>query len=139
MLSPGQALAGFGSPALITLMGMFVLASPRIRTPQQLAALLPVVTDLAEGLGQPPLLFISAVVFAASQSFLSPIGYLTNLMVCPRQLPLPRLPALRLAALAALRAADSLVAAVAQSVPARDLCLRASLTFPHAPDTGVHR
>ena len=56
VLSPADALAGFGSPALITLMGLFVLAqallrsgaldrlrellaSPRIRTPPQLIAL----------------------------------------------------------------------------------------------------
>jgi di/tricarboxylate transporter len=43
--------------------------------------LLPVVAKLAVGLGPPPLLFIYAVVFTASQSFLSPIGYQTNLMV----------------------------------------------------------
>ncbi|WFN60534.1 SLC13 family permease [Synechococcus sp. CCFWC 502] len=43
--------------------------------------LLPVVAKLAEGLHQPPLMFIYVVVFAASQSFLSPIGYQTNLMV----------------------------------------------------------
>ena len=59
--------------------------------------------------------------------------------VRPRQLPLPRLPALRLAALAALRPADSLAAAAAQPAAAREPGLRASLTFPHAPDTGVHR
>ncbi|WP_399237459.1 hypothetical protein [Synechococcus sp. CS-1328] len=43
--------------------------------------LLPVVARLAEGLHQPPLMFIYVVVFAASQSFLSPIGYQTNLLV----------------------------------------------------------
>ncbi len=57
VLEPGEALAGFGSPALITLLGMFVLSegmlhsgaldrlrellgSPHIRTPQRLVALL---------------------------------------------------------------------------------------------------
>ena len=57
VLEPSQALAGFGSPALITLLGMFVLSqgllhsgaldrlrellsSPRIRSQQQLVALL---------------------------------------------------------------------------------------------------
>ena len=60
VLEPSQALAGFGSPALITLLGMFVLSqgllhsgaldrlrellsSPRIRSQQQLVALLGVV------------------------------------------------------------------------------------------------
>lgn len=43
--------------------------------------LLPVVAKLVEGLQQPPLMFAYEVVFAASQSFLSPIGYQANLMV----------------------------------------------------------
>ena len=67
VLSPGDALAGFGSPALITLMALFViaqallhsgaldrlrelLASPRIRTPPQLIALLALVVAPLSGL-----------------------------------------------------------------------------------------
>lgn len=67
VLSPADALAGFGSPALITLMGLFVitqallhsgaldrlrelLASPRIRTPLQLIALLALVVAPLSGL-----------------------------------------------------------------------------------------
>jgi di/tricarboxylate transporter len=45
------------------------------------AILIPVAGELAEGLSQPPLAFVFAVLFAASQSFLSPVGYQTNLMV----------------------------------------------------------
>ena len=45
------------------------------------AMLIPVAGQLAQGLGQPPLAFIYAVLFGASQSFLSPVGYQTNLMV----------------------------------------------------------
>ena len=45
------------------------------------ALLIPVAGQLAAGLGQPPLAFIYAVLFGASQSFLSPVGYQTNLMV----------------------------------------------------------
>ena len=45
------------------------------------ALLIPVAGQLAVGLGQPPLAFIYAVLFGASQSFLSPVGYQTNLMV----------------------------------------------------------
>lgn len=44
--------------------------------------MLPVGASLAVGRGgHPPLLFIYGMVFVASQSFLSPIGYQTNLMV----------------------------------------------------------
>jgi len=45
------------------------------------ALLIPVAGQLAVGLGQPPMAFIYAVLFGASQSFLSPVGYQTNLMV----------------------------------------------------------
>ncbi len=45
------------------------------------AMLIPIAGQLAQGLGQPPLSFIYAVLFGASQSFLSPVGYQTNLMV----------------------------------------------------------
>lgn len=45
------------------------------------AMLIPIAGQLAVGLEQPPLAFIYAVLFGASQSFLSPVGYQTNLMV----------------------------------------------------------
>ena len=45
------------------------------------AMLIPIAGQLALGLQQPPLAFIYAVLFGASQSFLSPVGYQTNLMV----------------------------------------------------------
>ena len=45
------------------------------------AMLIPIAGQLALGLEQPPLAFIYAVLFGASQSFLSPVGYQTNLMV----------------------------------------------------------
>jgi di/tricarboxylate transporter len=45
------------------------------------AMLIPIAGLLAQGLDQPPMAFIYAVLFGASQSFLSPVGYQTNLMV----------------------------------------------------------
>ncbi|MFZ9288149.1 MAG: SLC13 family permease [Vulcanococcus sp.] len=45
------------------------------------AMLIPIAGQLAQGLGQPPMAFIYCVLFGASQSFLSPVGYQTNLMV----------------------------------------------------------
>ncbi|MFZ9849185.1 MAG: SLC13 family permease [Vulcanococcus sp.] len=45
------------------------------------AMLIPIAGQLAVGLNQPPMAFIYAVLFGASQSFLSPVGYQTNLMV----------------------------------------------------------
>jgi len=45
------------------------------------ALLIPIAAQLAIGLGQEPMAFIFTVLFGASQSFLSPVGYQTNLMV----------------------------------------------------------
>ena len=45
------------------------------------AMVIPIAGQLAVGLDQPPMAFIYAVLFGASQSFLSPVGYQTNLMV----------------------------------------------------------
>lgn len=45
------------------------------------AMVIPIAGQLALGLEQPPSAFIYAVLFGASQSFLSPVGYQTNLMV----------------------------------------------------------
>ncbi|MCP9823926.1 SLC13 family permease [Synechococcus sp. EJ6-Ellesmere] len=45
------------------------------------ALVIPIAAQLAQGLGQQPMGFIFTVLFGASQSFLSPVGYQTNLMV----------------------------------------------------------
>ena len=42
---------------------------------------IPIAGQLAQGLDQPPMAFIYAVLFGASQSFLSPVGYQTNTLV----------------------------------------------------------
>jgi di/tricarboxylate transporter len=45
------------------------------------AIVIPIAAQVAIGLGMPPMAFIFTVLFGASQSFLSPVGYQTNLMV----------------------------------------------------------
>lgn len=67
--------------ALVAVYTLTIVSTELLSNGAAVVLLLPVVASLAEGLGQPPLVFIYAVVFAASQSFLSPIGYQTNLMV----------------------------------------------------------
>jgi len=46
-----------------------------------IAMVIPIAAKVAIGFGMPPMAFIFAVLFGASQSFLSPVGYQTNLMV----------------------------------------------------------
>jgi di/tricarboxylate transporter len=46
-----------------------------------IAIVMPIAAKLAVGLGMPPMAAIYTVLFGASQSFLSPVGYQTNLMV----------------------------------------------------------
>jgi len=73
-----------GWPAYGVLLVVFVLAqlfTEALSNGTTVVLLMPIATELAKGLGLPPMAFIFAIVFAASQSFLTPIGYQTNLMV----------------------------------------------------------
>jgi len=77
-----QALHGW--PAYGVLLVVFVLAqlfTEALSNGTTVVLLMPIATALAKGLGLPPMAFIYAILFAASQSFLTPIGYQTNLMV----------------------------------------------------------
>ncbi|MCS5692987.1 SLC13 family permease [Cyanobium sp. FGCU-6] len=71
-------------PPYAVLLVVFVLAqvfTEALSNGTTVVLLMPIATELAKGLGLPPMAFIFAIVFAASQSFLTPIGYQTNLMV----------------------------------------------------------
>jgi di/tricarboxylate transporter len=73
-----------GWPAYTVLLVVFVLAqlfTEALSNGTTVVLLMPIATELAKGLALPPMAFIFAIVFAASQSFLTPIGYQTNLMV----------------------------------------------------------
>lgn len=77
-----QSLRGW--PAYGVLLVVFVLAqlfTEALSNGTTVVLLMPIATELAKGLSLPPMAFIFAIVFAASQSFLTPIGYQTNLMV----------------------------------------------------------
>jgi di/tricarboxylate transporter len=77
-----QSLRGW--PAYAVLLVVFVLAqlfTEALSNGTTVVLLMPIATALAKGLGLPPMAFIYAILFAASQSFLTPIGYQTNLMV----------------------------------------------------------
>jgi di/tricarboxylate transporter len=77
-----QALAGWPVYAALLVVFLFsTLLTEVMSNAAAVALLIPVAGQLAVGLGQPPLAFVYAVLFGASQSFLSPVGYQTNLMV----------------------------------------------------------
>jgi di/tricarboxylate transporter len=67
--------------ALLVIYAITLVATELLSNAAAVALVLPIAAAVAQGLGYPPMLFATAVVFAASQSFLSPIGYQTNLMV----------------------------------------------------------
>ena len=73
-----------GWPAYGVLLVVFVLAqlfTEALSNGTTVVLLMPIATAIAQGLNLPPMAFIFAITIAASQSFLTPIGYQTNLMV----------------------------------------------------------
>ncbi|TGG84880.1 MAG: SLC13 family permease [Aphanocapsa feldmannii 277cI] len=77
------AVAGDWSP-LAVLMLTYLITTLSTEVMSNAAAVvlwLPVATRLALDLGLPPMAFVVCIVFAASWSFLTPVGYQTNLMV----------------------------------------------------------
>ena len=68
----------------MTVYALTLITTELLSNAAAVALLLPIAANLAPGLQLPPMQLITAVVFAASQSFLSPIGYQTNLMVFAR-------------------------------------------------------
>jgi len=73
-----------GWPTYSVLLVVFVLAqlfTETLSNGTTVVLLMPISTAIATGLGLPPMAFIFAITIAASQSFLTPIGYQTNLMV----------------------------------------------------------
>ena len=77
-----QALQGW--PVYWALLAVFLfttLLTEVMSNAATVVLLIPIAGQLGLGLGHPPLAFVYAVLFGASQSFLSPVGYQTNLMV----------------------------------------------------------
>jgi di/tricarboxylate transporter len=73
-----------GWPPYSVLLVVFVIAqifTEALSNGTTVVLLMPIATAIAQGLGLPPMAFIFAITIAASQSFLTPIGYQTNLMV----------------------------------------------------------
>ena len=82
LLTALQGWPAYG--ALVTVYTLTLITTELLSNAAAVALLLPIAANLAPGLQLPPMQLITAVVFAASQSFLSPIGYQTNLIVFAR-------------------------------------------------------
>lgn len=67
--------------ALVAVYALTLVVTELLSNAAAVVLVLPIAANLAPGLALAPMLLITAVVFAASQSFLTPIGYQTNLMV----------------------------------------------------------
>nr|WP_297459577.1 SLC13 family permease [uncultured Halomonas sp.] len=80
----GQALSLAGNEPYLLLVGAYIMVALLTEVVTNNAAAVisfPIVTASAESLGVSVMPFAIAVMFAASSSFLTPIGYQTNLMV----------------------------------------------------------
>ena len=76
LLQPWPAYAALAAMFLVTTLITNVMSNAG-----SVALLVPVATQLAQPLGLPPQSLLMLVLFGASQSFLTPMGYQTNLMV----------------------------------------------------------
>jgi len=77
-----HSLAGW--PPYGVLLVVFILAqlfTETLSNGATVVLLIPIATEIAKGMSLPPMAFIYAIIFAASQSFLTPVGYQCNLMV----------------------------------------------------------
>jgi di/tricarboxylate transporter len=83
MMAEFAIAAGASSPflGLIAIYVVTTLLTELITNNAAAVLTVPIAVALAEQLGVPPMGYVIAVMFAASASFLSPIGYQTNLMV----------------------------------------------------------
>ena len=84
MMAQGLLQGLHGWPIYAALLAVFLISTlltEVMSNAATVALLIPVAGELALGLDQPPRAFVYAVLFGASQCFLSPVGYHTNTMV----------------------------------------------------------
>ena len=67
--------------ALIVIFLSTTIFTQFVSNAASVALLAPIAVQLAPSMGLPPLALLITVLFGASQSFLTPMGYQTNLMV----------------------------------------------------------